>query len=1799
MLKKHTKLLTLLSLILCTIICVIAAFSLLFMPKQSAYAKRGNLFIVVGENEDGSHEDLWKGGNKPFNADVLKELYQTLLKVDTYSAFEKAVNTETDKTFTSADFRDKNEKNNISIWFAGKKWDIVYLTKDRAGTSVVLDLWQSADNLDEDTLWRFSYHCVRGAQTSKYPSNMYSTSKVRVEALNNGGYASRSTTSIPTEPYEPKTTEEENQYARFTSPKAKDNVTAYILKPKDIAYQETENAYGKSQYDYTLVNDAYGRDPDAYDGGEHFYDNSFKNYINKDKYFDWEDDYIWLPSVAEIGGGSTASDIKNKNGLWETNIALRSCVSNWTWLRSGDVAEGNFDYFNGQDGTIFSNYTNYDFVVRPALHLNLTAAAGAASGAVPEKPTDDQLKQEFDYNGTEQAFTMPDFGNVTYTAKGGDTSWWSDADKTINYKNAGEYKVEVTPPADGWKDGSHDSVTFTLKINKAKIGESWQKAFPKSQDFTFSLDLTHEQQLCLPDITDTTKFPLTRIDKTVLAVGDIKIQYIIEPHAEKDHSDDKINERLSHMQDGTDGGVWKDYSPTDKDFKASDPGGYCVYFKADAGDNFEILYSYYSVHIFTEKLTIKLKNPTNHSATFEYGEIAHTQTNLRTQILGDIPQTNGIVILDDDGSSIKEDKTADFITNAANFEFYFRDDSNVEYKVDDSGNMRLAAGKTYYLYVKYLGEAGVAGSEKYITFEWGDSANSQRPSVTISKRKVKLTLSSLGHTYGSAPAAITAVASRDTGNWWGSAAQTAPDIKTELNLTYKARLSSGAGATGGALPTDLEIDSKLNAATYDIIPVCGSSNYEIDVYSGTYTVQKGDYSITYNNLTEMYTGAGIEHEISSLPAGVTATYTYESTDKTTYAATTDAPKNVGTYTVTASFKVTDTNYNTPDDITVNLTIEQLPLTFELKSDTGEYNGAEHTDIDVDFITLITGESLKKGVDYELVFTPDDAGVLLGSSGLPQEKGSYTVKVNLLNTTAANNYVMELTAQDTYTIGIGGLAMPTGNDLSETYTGLLHTLTISGYDKTKMGYTITGDSGAAFDEDSFELTATNAGVYTLTITIDNTNEYKWTGNGKTQFVLTVSKAQLTVTADNKTTEYGTLPTYTVTYSGFVNGESAASLGYTATASSAYAFSDGVGDDFVITVTAPQTLANYNVTTADGTLEVTPKSVSLTISDGGHRYAAAPQALSFGLETPAAGVLVGSDTAAQIAALVTFRLEQNGVVVAHDNPAALVVGVYDICADDGVYGNYNVTFTSGSYTVSKAAVSTPTADKNAENFVYTGEELTYMPEGFDPDTMDIEGNVQTSAGKYTVTVTLKDQNTVFDSGASSVEFEFDIQQAEIIVRKGSNEWFDESFEQGSGEDFKVSFLEKDGDNYKYIVTVDGCEVEVKFDPTLKEEGTAAGSYTASVPPTIPRSTTAGRYVIYYEISDPAGNHATLQGEWRVEIADRSGALAVIFNKRFTASYGMNYNVEQLFKPKSEFADGISYISVYKFEDEQWKEQDLTWFKELVDVTVSKKHSNYFGNQNTGTYDIAFTLKAGHEDEWTIMYKLTNDDYDSNEDQFVIEKAKLQVIWGNLTFEWNEQGDYTISPVLAATSYSEPLELEWDITKDGQTISKISDSGSYLVTARLKDDYGNFEIVNATQIVEVKAAPVKEEDGGLPWWVWLIVGVGAALIITAIIIVIVVMKKKKAKDGGNGGANGAGGNGGFGGAGGSAGGANGAGGNGFESGYGGGSAVNGSANGAGGAGVAATGAASTEPKIIYRDINTDDDGFYDDVESDGGNG
>lgn len=71
------------------------------------------------------------------------------------------------------------------------------------------------------------------------------------------------------------------------------------------------------------------------------------------------------------------------------------------------------------------------------------------------------------------------------------------------------------------------------------------------------------------------------------------------------------------------------------------------------------------------------------------------------------------------------------------------------------------------------------------------------------------------------------------------------------------------------------------------------------------------------------------------------------------------------------------------------------------------------------------------------------------------------------------------------------------------------------------------------------------------------------------------------------------------------------------------------------------------------------------------------------------------------------------------------------------NHNETTKDITITINKKTIDKPTADSTT--FVFTGEELTYNPTGFDDETMDIADNKKTDAGTYTVTVTPKDNYT----------------------------------------------------------------------------------------------------------------------------------------------------------------------------------------------------------------------------------------------------------------------------------------------------------------------------------------------------------------------------------------------------------------------------------------------------------------------------
>src|SRR5207237_543283 len=144
-------------------------------------------------------------------------------------------------------------------------------------------------------------------------------------------------------------------------------------------------------------------------------------------------------------------------------------------------------------------------------------------------------------------------------------------------------------------------------------------------------------------------------------------------------------------------------------------------------------------------------------------------------------------------------------------------------------------------------------------------------------------------------------------------------------------------------------------------------------------------------------------------------------------------------------------------------------------------------------------------------------------------------------------------------------------------------------------------------------------------------------------LTVSKAALSVTADNKTKVYGSAnPALTASYSGFVNGDTAASLDAPATLSTAANAASPVGS-YPITASGAGDL-NYAISFADGTLTVSKAALSVTADNKTKVYGSANPAL-----TASYSGFVNGDTAASLDAPATLSTAAN---------AASPVGSYPI-------------------------------------------------------------------------------------------------------------------------------------------------------------------------------------------------------------------------------------------------------------------------------------------------------------------------------------------------------------------------------------------------------------------------------------------------------------------------------------------------------------------------------------------------------------
>ncbi len=389
--------------------------------------------------------------------------------------------------------------------------------------------------------------------------------------------------------------------------------------------------------------------------------------------------------------------------------------------------------------------------------------------------------------------------------------------------------------------------------------------------------------------------------------------------------------------------------------------------------------------------------------------------------------------------------------------------------------------------------------------------------LTIAKAVAAVTLGDLNQTYTGAPRVATAttapaglgvtltydgnataptnagsytvVATVNEANYTGGASGTLAVAKAvasvalgNLNQTYTG---APRAATATTVPAGLAVlltyngnaTAPTNAGSYAVVATVNDANYTGGA-SGTLTVAKAAATVTLGNLAATYDGSPKAATATTVPAGLTVSFTYNG------GAT--APTNAGSYAVIAT--INDTNY--AGSASGTLVIAKAVATVTLTNLNQVYDGAPKP----------AGATV----------TPADQVAVLtynGSGTAPTNAGSYAV----VGTVNAANYTG--TATGTLTIAKASSTVALGQ-LVQVYDGAPKPVTVT---TTPAGLAVTTTyNGSA-------TAPTNVGSYAVVATVNDAN---YTGSASD--TLLIKPGQATIILSGLTQAYdGTPQPVTVT------------------------------------------------------------------------------------------------------------------------------------------------------------------------------------------------------------------------------------------------------------------------------------------------------------------------------------------------------------------------------------------------------------------------------------------------------------------------------------------------------------------------------------------------------------------------------------------------------------------------------------------------------------------------------------------------
>ena len=320
--------------------------------------------------------------------------------------------------------------NGFIITLGGLEWMVASLTladTEARNDNVIVTLYLA------DSSGKSSYNV--DYSSTEIGNNAYSRSTIRNDVLLDAGNAT---------------------WNLFSQGGADSFAENYLVQPKSIIYQQTESIiirYGDINTDHRL-NEALG----DFTSGWSSNNSGVKpeSVYGGHRYDEWGEDYIWLPSVSEVGGNNinTSTNLPMfyaTNGIWGLSNKQRihtgeTGIQNGyeftgSWLRSGITLVGGRNNFLYNDGRMAANDVSSTLGVRPAIHLNLSAIG---LGAILKDPKDVNTT----YNGSSQ--TLSSIAATDAKA----VSWYNKK----WYEHANEY-IKVTYP----------------ESDRVNVGEYWAK----------------------------------------------------------------------------------------------------------------------------------------------------------------------------------------------------------------------------------------------------------------------------------------------------------------------------------------------------------------------------------------------------------------------------------------------------------------------------------------------------------------------------------------------------------------------------------------------------------------------------------------------------------------------------------------------------------------------------------------------------------------------------------------------------------------------------------------------------------------------------------------------------------------------------------------------------------------------------------------------------------------------------------------------------------------------------------------------------------------------------------------------------------------------------------------------------------------------------------------------------------------------------------------------------------------------------------------------------------------------------